>query len=472
MHGLRGAKPSPDPPNLLRVMPAKGVDHMAIEAQAEPPITLDEPPARVLGLWDQTALWGNLGVSLLLPVLAPVLLTGGKSLFAVLTAIVVGTVIGNVLLGLSAIPGADTGAPSMVLFRGVFGRWGSYVPTGLNIAQCIGWAVFEIVIIAESGDAVIGGGWRWPLVLVGGVVATAMAIRPLAIVQVLRRYIVWLVAASTIWFFYKVLRSDLPGFFDGTWDSFWPTLDIVASLSVSWMPLAADYSRQSRSGREAFLGAAVGYGVSSAAFFALGVFALLGLKGDDVITSLLAIPAGGLALAILAVDEVDEAFANIYSTAVSTQNVLPRVDRRLLAVGLGGLATLLALAIDIHHYYDFLLLLGSVFVPLFAVLIVDYFVINNRRWDVSENAPARWPMLVPWLVGFVTYQFFNPGYDTTDAWVKWWLARREDLFTPPSWIGASGTITSFVVAAVLAYVIGNLTRKRPLQPASPASPTA
>jgi nucleobase:cation symporter-1, NCS1 family len=467
VHGLRGAKPPPDPPNLLRIMPAKGVDHMVIEARAEPPITLDKAPARVLGLWDQTALWASLGVSLLLPVAAG-FFAPDLSLLAVLTAILVGTVIGNVLLGLSAIPGADTGAPAMVLFRGVFGRWGSYVPTVLNIAQCIGWATFEIVIIAESGDRVIGGGWRWPLVVVAGIAATLMAMRPLAVVRVLKRYIVWLVAASTIWFFVEALRSDLPGFTDGSWDGFWPAADLVASLSVSWMPLAADYSRQSRKASDAFWGAAVGYAVSSAAFFALGVLVLRGFQGGDVIGSLLAIPAGGLALAILAVDEVDEAFANIYSTAVSAQNVVPRIDRRLLALGIGVLSTILALKVDTDSYYDFLLLLGSVFVPLFAVFIVDYFVLSRRQWDVSEDVPARWPMLIPWAAGFVMYQFINPGIDP--SWAKWWLDRRDDLgWTPPTWLGA--TIASFVVAAVLTYIVGRImpTRRRP--PASSGVPT-
>lgn len=422
----------------------------------EPPITLDQPPARTLGLTDQLALWGNLGVSLLLPVTATFLLAPGMSLGACLVAIVVGTVLGNLLLGLSAIPGADTGAPAMVLFRGLFGRTGSYVPTIVNLLQCIGWSTFEIVIIAESADRVIGGGWRWPIVLLAGTVATAMAIRPLAVVTVLRRYIVWLVIGSTIYLFVQVLRGDLPGLTDGGWNGFWPAADLVAALSVSWMPLAADYTRQSRSAKDAFWGASIGYGASSAVFFALGVLAYLGLGGDDVIASLLAIPAGAIALFVLAVDEIDEAFANVYSTAVSAQNVVPGVDRRVLAVGVGGLATLLALAINIQNYESFLLLLGSVFVPLFAVFIVDYYLLRRRRWNVSHDAPGQWVMLLPWLGGFVTYQLVNPG--SVGWWMRWWVARRADLgFDPPSWLGA--TITSFLVAAVLTIAVGRL-RKR------------
>jgi putative hydroxymethylpyrimidine transporter CytX len=441
----------PDPPNLHRIMPAKGVDQMTA---IEPPITLDQAPARTLGRTDQLALWGNLGVSLLLPVTATFLLAPGMSLGACLVAIVVGTLIGNVLLGAMAVPGADTGAPAMVLFRGLFGRTGSYVPTIVNLLQCVGWSTFEVVIIAESADRVIGGGWRWPVVLLAGVVATAMAIRPLAVVTVLRRYIVWLVLASTAYLFVQVFRGDLPSLTNGSWTGFWPAADLVAAMSFSWMPLAADYTRQSRTAKDAFWGAFLGYGVSSAAFFVLGVLAFAGLGGDDVIASLLAIPAGSLALFILAVDEIDEAFANIYSTAVSAQNVAPGVDRRVLAVAVGTLATVLALAIDIHQYESFLYLLGSVFVPLIAVFVVDYFVLRHRRWDVSDDAPGRWRMLVPWLVGFVGYQLVNPG--TVGWWSRWWLARRDDLgWTPPSWLGA--TLASFVVAAAVTFVVGRLT---------------
>jgi putative hydroxymethylpyrimidine transporter CytX len=406
-----------------------------------------------LGLADQLALWANLGVSLLLPVTATFLLAPGMSMLAALTAVVVGSVIGNVLLGLAAVPGAETGVPAMVLMRGLFGRRGSYVPTAVNLIQCLGWSVFEIVIMAETADRVVGGGWRWPFTLVAGAIATVMAIRPLAVVHVLKRYAVWVVVASTVYLFVQVLRQSLPGLTDGDWNGFWPATDLVAALAVSWMPLAADYTRQARDPREAFWGATIGYSFSSAAFFVLGILALAGLRltpGFDVIDAIIAIPAGAVALFILVFDEIDEAFANIYSTAVSAQNLAPRVDRRVLAAAIGVLATLLALLLDIVAYEDFLFLIGSVFVPLFAVFIVDYYVIQRRRWDVSASAPDRPLLLVPWAAGFVAYQLVNPG--TVSWWADWWLARRSDLgFDPPSWLSAS--LVAFGVAALLTFVV-------------------
>ncbi|MEA3021114.1 MAG: nucleobase:cation symporter, family [Actinomycetota bacterium] len=427
-------------------------------ADLEPPLTLDEPSPRVLGTWDQTVLWGNLGISILLPVTATFLLLPGMSLLAALGAIVVGTLLGNVLLGLAAQAGAETGAPAMVLLRGLFGRRGSYVPTALNLAQCLGWSTFEIVIIAETADRVVGGGWRWPFVLMAGAFATLMAIRPLTVVRVLRKITVWLVIASTIYLLVRVGGKDIGSFTHGGWGGFWQSTDLVLALAVSWTPLAADYTRHARSGRSAFIGAAAGYGSASAVFFALGVLALAGMKltpGNDVIDALLALPAGWLALIILVVDEVDEAFANVYSTAISAQNVLPRLDRRVLAVVVGVSATLLALVFNIQNYESFLFLIGSVFVPLFATFAVDYFVLRHSSWDVSEDAPTRWEMFVPWIAGFVTYQLINPG--TVGWWQGWWVARAHDIgFTPSSWMSA--TIASFAVAAVLTLIVGSLRR--------------
>ena len=439
----------------------------------EAPLTLDQPPRKVLGLADQTVLWGNLGVSLLLPVTATFILTPAPSaaplsLGAALVAIVVGSLIGNTLLGLGALPGAETGAPAMVLYRGLLGRRGSYLPTALNLAQCVGWSVFEIVIIAEAAARLTDESLRPLFVVLAGATATAMAIRPLWVVHALKRVAVWLVLASTAYLFVQVLRRPLPPLGEGSWEGFWKAADLVIALSVSWVPLAADYSRHSRTGRDAFLGAFLGYSASGAAFFSLGVLALAGYgldPGFDVIDALLAVPAGALALLVLAVDEVDEAFANIYSTAVSAQNVAPRVDRRVLALAVGAGATLAALVFDIVAYEGFLFLIGSVFVPLFGTFAAAYYVLDRRRgWDVTETAPARWWFVLPWVAGFVAYQLVNPG--TVGWWQRFWLARADDVgFTAPTWLSAS--LAGLVVAAGLTLLVGGAARRRPARARRP-----
>src|SRR5919205_1836111 len=104
---------------------------------------------RVLGAFDTTLLWTNLGISLLVLVLPAYF---DLSLRDALAATLVGGVIGNVLLGLAALIGADARVPTMVLQRAPLGRRGSYLATGLNVLQCLGWAIFELIVIATAAD--------------------------------------------------------------------------------------------------------------------------------------------------------------------------------------------------------------------------------------------------------------------------------------------------------------------------------
>src|SRR4051794_13143488 len=217
------------------------------------PITLAVPATRRLGLFDTLGLWGNLGISLLLPVAAAFVVLPGRPLGLTLLAIAVGAVIGSVLLGLGAAAGAREGVPTMVLLRGLLGRHMSYLPTVLNLVQCVGWATFEIVIIAEAASRALDAP-RWPFLLGAGGLATLMALRPLGSVRVLARYAVWAALAGVVYLFIQVLSHPLPPITDGGAGSFWTAADVVIALPVSWFPLVADYTRHVRRGRTAFTG--------------------------------------------------------------------------------------------------------------------------------------------------------------------------------------------------------------------------
>ena len=438
---------------------------------AEAPHTLLQPAPRTLSLLDQLGLWGNLGVSLLGPVGAIYLLQPGGvaplSLLAAFTALVVGTLLGSLLIGLAAVPGAQTGAPSMVLLRGLLGARLSYLPTVLNMLQLVGWTVFEIVVITSAAQQLLPWhGARWPYVIIAGLLTIAMALRPLGAVRVLRRYALGAVILATVYLYAQLLRNPLPSATTGSWAGFWLACDVAIAVAVSWVPLASDYSRHSRRVRTAFLGGFGGYAVTQIACYALGLIALstvvrasadAGVLQHDMFAAFIAVPVGWLAFGVIILRELDQSFADTYSTVVSIQNLRPGLDRRVLAVAVGGLATLLALTLDINDYYNFLALLGSVFVPMFAVFVVDYFLIRrNRYWDLSADAPARWAMLLPWLLGFATYQLINPGY--LGWWVGWWEAVRAALgWQPASWLSAS--VLSFMVAAVATLAVAPLDRR-------------
>lgn len=419
--------------------------------RAEVPTTLAEPAPRPLGTFDQIGLWGNLGVSLLGPVAAVFVLQPAgfptMPFVGAFVAIVVGTVLGTLLLSASAVPGAQTGAPAMVLLRGLLGARMSYLPTLLNVAQCIGWGTFELVIIAESAQRLAPGIPRWAYVVLAGALTTLMALRPLGVIRVLRRYAVAAVAVVTVYLYVQLLRHAMPALTTGSWAGFWAAADVAIAVAVSWVPLASDYSRHSRTPRAAFLGSFLGYAPTQVAYYTLGLVAYAAVvrSDGDVLGAFVAVPLGSVAFAVLVLRELDESFANVYSTVVSTQNLRPLADRRVLALVVGALTTALALALNIRDYQSFLYLLGSVFVPMFAVFAVDYYLLRRRHaWNVSAQAPARSSMLLPWLAGFVAYQLVNPG--SVSWWVRAWTAVRDAIgFTPATWMSAS--VVSFMVAA-------------------------
>ncbi len=442
------------------------VDRPTRSTPVEAPLVLDFTPPKPLTFTDQLALWGNLGISLFGPITAVYVvgtLSGQLTLAAALTALVVGVVLGGLVLGASAVPAAHTGAPAMANMRGLFGLRGSYLPASLNILQNIGWATVEIVVIATAAAAVTTQSLKPLYVVLAGVFATLMAIRPLGSVRTLRKYAVWVVIAASIYLYWQVLRRPLVGTDEGSWAGFWLAVDTVIAIMISFAPLAGDYSRHSRSGRAAFAGAALGYGAAALAFVGLGIFAFFAIEGfaNDPTVALLALPAGAVALVILLVDEVDEAFANIYSTTMSAQNMLANLDRRILAGLIGAIATGLAFVIDLDAYQNFLYLIGAFFIPLFAVMITDYFVVSRGRWELGRASRMRWELLVPWAAGFLTYELFNPS--TVAGADQLVIDIREATnFTPPSWIGASAA--AFLTAAALTVLVGVLVARVPVDP--------
>jgi nucleobase:cation symporter-1, NCS1 family len=445
------------------------VDRIDLPAQrAEAPLTLDEPAPRVLGWFDQIGLWGNLGMSILGPVTAIYILQPyqlkAMSYVGAAAAIIVGTILGTILVAAAAVPGAETGAPSMVLLRGLFGRRLSYLPTLVNVVQLVGWSVFEIVVISAAAEQLLPwDGHRWPYVVVGGVLTTLMAIRPLGVVRILRRYALVGVTVATIYLYVQLLRNPMPSLTHGSWTGFWPGADYAIAAAVSFAPLASDYTRHAKSPRSAFGATMIGYTIAQSASYILGLVAIATVvRASDAASThamfgaFIAVPTGWLAFGILVARELDQSFADSYSTVVSVQNVFPRFDRRVLAVVVGAIATVLALALKIDDYANFLALLGSVFVPLTACLLVDYFVGSRRQWNVTETAPSRPVMVLPWLVGVVVYQLVNPGY--VGWWVNRWASVQSWLhFTPQTWMSAS--LLSFAVAAVLTLPVTLFTRR-------------
>jgi NCS1 family nucleobase:cation symporter-1 len=419
---------------------------------------------------DLAVLWGDLSVGLLVLVTGA-LLVPALGLPRALLAVVVGSAIGCVPLALVGLAGEREGVPSMVLFRPVLGKRGSFVPSALNLLQLVGWTAVEFWAMGHVAN--VAGreifGFDAPVFWIAAVALLCTALAAGGPVIVVRRWLerfgIYVLVGTATWITVRTLGAgDLGSIWRGPGQGglpFWLAVDLVIVMPVSWLPLVADYTRFARPGSRGAAGTYVGYFVGNVWFYALGALLVLAAGATaDVLgigTSVAGVAGGSLLLLALLVGESDNAFADLYSSAVSIQNVTPRARQRPLVVLLGVLSFCLALTLSMERYELFLLLIGSVFVPLFGVFLADWLVRSKARYGAErlfEASGFRWFGFVPWVVGFVLYHWCVPTGPT--GWVEAmqtlfrdWLGLPFPLFDAS--IGAS--LPSFAVAFVLALVL-------------------
>lgn len=387
----------------------------------------DPVPAekRILGSIDFFVLWSSLAIGLL------VLQAGGfliPSLSAIgaITVAILGSATGSLMLALAGGLGSKYGIPTMVSLRGVLGLKGSYIPTILNVVQLIGWASFEILIMAHSALLIMGpflGSWTVYLwVIVFAVCCMLLSLGgPLIVVRHwLEKFAIWITYGTTAFITYTVL-SNFSQIFTIPGDGSLPiplALDLVVAMPISWWPLISDYNRFSKSEKGAFVGTVTGYTFANSWFYALGALLVLAYPGESIISSIVSITFGGLALTLLLVDETDNCFADIYSGAVSTQNISPKSKQWKLIIAITVISGFFAALMPEYWqlaYENFLLSVGAVFVPLLGVLAMDCYIIKRRRYNLEEFYSSvkslRLNPIISWFVGVIVY-FMLYNYTT------------------------------------------------------------
>lgn len=338
--------------------------------------------------WPQhAALWFSLGVGLLVMQIGAYLVPAVGSRDAVI-AIVLGSLIGSGLLAWTAKLGCDSGLTSAGLMHTTYGSAFARLPVLLNIAQLIGWTTFELVIMREGMAAVARQSFGLDLQGTAGVVVTTLlwgAVLTLllagSMTQLVRKIIsrvgLPLVIASLLWLTWQfggqLSAQGLDAFWarpgDGS-KSMLSAMDLVIAMPISWLPLVADYARHGRNGRSAMSGTWLGYAIANIWCYALGVMVVSVAQPDVSLVSALLLAQGGLiALSLILVDELDNAYGDVYSGAVSSHSIKPSWSIRQWGLGLAVLCTGLAMVLPMHSLEPFLLMLSSVFVPLYGVIL-------------------------------------------------------------------------------------------------------
>ena len=384
---------------------------------------------RVFGARDLFSLWFSLGIGLMV-LQTGALLAPGLGLSGGLLAIFLGTLVGVALLASVGVIGCDTGLSSMAALKLSLGSRGALLPALLNVLQLIGWGAFEIIVMRDAASllgarafsdaSVFSNPLLWTLFF--GVLATLLAVSgPLTFVRkVLRKWGIWLLLAACLWLTWNLFsKADLGALWAQKGDGSLPLavgFDIAIAMPLSWLPLIADYSRFGKRAKKVFGGTAAGFFLGNVWLMSLGVAYTLAFAPSGEVNALLLALAGaglGIPLLLILLDESENAFADIHSAAVSG-GVLWRLKVEHLALVIGVICTLIACFAPLAQYQNFLLLIGSVFAPLFGVVLVDHFLVRKRSAQVT-TALFCWPALLAWAGGVSTYHLLANVYPDVGA---------------------------------------------------------
>jgi nucleobase:cation symporter-1, NCS1 family len=371
---------------------------------------------KVLDGLDYFILWSSLGVGLL--VLSAGSFLSEASFLDAIFAIIAGSAAGSILLALAGKIGSDHGIPSLITMRAAFGIRGSYLPATLNILQLVGWTTFEIMIMARAADMLTGSMvpyFFWAAVF--GVLVALLGIEgPLNVVrQWIGKFAVWIAyGTSAIIIFNLINSADITTIISSPGEglSFFSALDLVIVMPISWMPLVADYNRFSKKSKSALLGTFIGFTMTNILFYFGGI--LLGTS--DILAIVAAIQAMffGFLMLLLLVDEADNAFADVYSASVSTQDIFPKISQKYLIVGFTALSAILATVVSIEQYEFFLLLIGAIFVPLFGVVLTDYYIVKRQKYteqmlyERQNRLGIGVPGIIAWTLGALLNYILSP----------------------------------------------------------------
>jgi NCS1 family nucleobase:cation symporter-1 len=372
---------------------------------------------------DHAALWFSLGVGLLVMQIGAYLIPALSAPQA-LAAVLLGSVLGAGLLAWVAAIGCRHGLSSSALIARSLGLRFALLPVGLNVVQLLGWTAFELVVMRDGTTAIArqlfstDAAWLpWVATLAWGALLIALARG--SMVGLARRFIsrfgLPLVVASLCWLSYQFgSRLHAQGF-EAWWSrpgdgsmGMMSALDLVIAMPVSWLPLVADYSRYGVSASGTLRGTWLGYALANVWCYALGILIISTTPpGADLVATLLLAQGGLLALGLILIDETDNAYGDVHSGAVSFSFLAKRGSIRSAGMALAALATASALVLPMHSLEPFLLMLSSVFVPLFGV------VISQLAFGLPPERALRWGPALVWLLGIAC---FHAGSTLWPAW--------------------------------------------------------
>lgn len=321
----------------------------------------------------------------------------GKGLLAIL----IGHVIGCTVLYLAGLIGANTQKSAMETVKMSFGQKGSLLFSSLNVLQLIGWTAVMIITGAAAANSIlsIGGDFVWSI-LIGVLIIVWLLIglkniSKVNIVAMGGLFILTIVMSTVIF----NGRSDFTA--DGS-ISFGTAVELSAAMPLSWLPLISDYTRTAANPKKATAVSALVYFIVSCWMYAIGLGAAIFTGESDVAKIMIGAGLGIIGLIIVIFSTVTTTFLDVYSAGVSSESISKKLKEKPVAIVVCVVGTMLAIFTPITQYENFLYLIGSVFAPMTAILITNYYILKKDRSTKGFDLVN----LFIWGIGFAVYRVF------------------------------------------------------------------
>ncbi|MCO1602432.1 putative hydroxymethylpyrimidine transporter CytX [Desulfosporosinus nitroreducens] len=325
-------------------------------------------------------------------------------------AIILGHLAGTTILVLGGIIGTEERIPALVSTRISFGQYGSYLFSVLNVLQLLGWTAVMIIVGARSVNHITKTLWSFDNLTVWSLM-----------IGILIMFWLWLgkdsgwkmannIAVVLLFFLTIFLSIIIFGNHElftreGTGTiSFGNAVEFAVVMPLSWLPLISDYTRFAKTKRGSAWGSWLGYFIGSSWMFIIGLGAAIVASDADPTAMLLAANLGIVALGIIVLATVTTTFLDAYSAGVSFLNIFPKLKEKTVALVMTGIGTGLAIVVNIEQYEVFLYAIGSVFAPLFAILLTDYFLLKRKK--IQPELLVNWGTLLLCAVGTALYYQF------------------------------------------------------------------
>ncbi len=317
-----------------------------------------------------------------------------------MAAIIIGHIIGCTLLFLSGVIGGKSRLSAMETVKSSFGERGGRFFAFMNVLQLVGWTAIMIYDGALAANGIFAAGNAVWCAVIGALILVWILVGitnlgKINTVAMAALFILTLILCKVI-FFGGGVMSDVAE--DGM--TFGAAVELAVAMPLSWLPLISDYTREAEKPVKATAASAIVYFLVSCWMYIIGMGAALFTGESDIALIMLKAGLGIAGLVIVIFSTVTTTFLDAYSAGISGESIMPKLNGKHAALAVTVIGTVAAMLFPMDDITDFLYLIGSVFAPMIAVQLADYFILHRDRRGAALDVRNA----VIWAIGFVVYR--------------------------------------------------------------------